>query len=220
MFAVKICGITRVRDANTAVDAGADAIGLNFFDGSPRYVAPSRAASIVAQLPSVTRSVGVFVNALPSDITRIVEEVRLDMVQLHGDEPPEMIAQLAPYPVIRAFRLRERGLDPIHEYLGRCERLGHLPQAVLIDAYQPGQFGGTGRIVDWESLRNRETLLRGMPLVLAGGLGPDNVVAAIESANPDAVDTASGVEERPGVKSESRVLEFVRAARCALGRRH
>lgn len=219
LFSVKICGITQNNDARIAVAAGADAIGLNFYAASPRYLAPNRAAQIAAELPTSVCKVGVFVNTPPATVASIVRQVGLDMAQLHGDEPPEWIRQLAPLPVVRAFRQKDLGLGPVHEYLQRCDQMGCLPQAVLIDAYQPGQYGGTGKVVDWNSIRARPFLPKTIPLILAGGLGPDNVMEAIETANPDAVDTASGVEEGPGVKSEKLVSAFVSAARRGLNHR-
>ena len=151
-------------------------------------------------------------------ILRIVSAVGLDAVQLHGDEPPEMLDQLRCVPVVRAFRLSgETDMPAVARYLDRCRQLGCLPGAVLLDALRPGQFGGTGQTVDWQSLAGSTSLLSGIPLVLAGGLTADNVAQAVQTLRPDAVDTASGVETRPGEKDETLVRRFVAAARLALG---
>lgn len=246
MFQVKICGITRVEDALIAADAGADAIGLNFFAKSPRYVSRETAREIIeahgkldqAKRPQV---IGVFVNEEPEKLLEAIEDLGLDGVQLHGDEPPEAVAMLSGLnsllsfaldptqpglAIIRAFRCRDEGLGPVSEYLCQCESmrpeqaagLTTMPHAVLLDAYTPGAYGGTGQVVDWSSVRRDRDLLMGLPVILAGGLTAENVAEAIETARPTAVDTASGVEEVPGRKSEDKIRHFVAAAREAFER--
>ncbi|MGH7140408.1 MAG: phosphoribosylanthranilate isomerase, partial [Pirellulales bacterium] len=212
MFQVKICGITTAEGALAAFHAGADAIGLNFYPQSRRFLDPRRAATVTDALPNDVAKVGVFVNAPPSEVRQIARDLRLDFVQLHGDEPPETIAELADLAVIRAFRLADDGWKPCREYLNRCERLNAKPQAILIDAFHDGQYGGTGHSPDWSIVRRYREFDIDVPLVLAGGLRPENVAEAIHTAQPDAVDTASGVESAPGTKDSGKVTAFVAAA--------
>ena len=216
LFSIKICGITTVRDAQIAASAGADAIGLNFYRSSPRYVPAALAFSIARAIPGNVAKVGVFVNTPAKDVSRIASDVGLDQVQLHGDEPPEDLIQLSRLPVIRAFRVRDGDVGPVVRYLACCQQLRCLPAAILLDAFQEGQFGGTGKTIRWESLVGNTDFLGEIPLILAGGLTPDNVAAAIETIAPKAVDTASGVEKQPGEKDETLVRRFVTAARTAL----
>lgn len=215
MFRVKICGITTVEDGLRAARAGADAVGLNFFPGSPRFVSREAARGIVAALPGGVARVGVFVNADLSELVKTAGAVGLDMIQLHGDEPPAVVGQLAPRTVIRAFRCRDAGLAPVRQYLDECRRSGRLPESVLLDAYSPEKYGGTGHCLDWPSVRGAREQLGGLPIVLAGGLTAENVGAAITAAHPAAVDTAGGVESAPGVKDEEKLVAFVAAARAA-----
>lgn len=217
MFRIKICGVTRVEDARLIAAAGADAIGLNFYAGSPRCVAVATARAIAAALPPEVAKVGVFVNAAVETIRATVEQVGLDIVQLHGDEPPELIAELAPLPVVRAWRAQADRWDALREYLDACRRSGALPAALLVDAHQSGAYGGTGSQVDWAELAARGALFAGLPLILAGGLRPDNVAAAIRAVQPWGIDTASGVEASPGAKDPALVQEFVTNARQAMG---
>jgi phosphoribosylanthranilate isomerase len=221
MFQIKICGITRAEDARAAVEAGADAVGLNFFSASPRYLPLPMAQQVSRAVPAGVVKVGVFVNPTLQQIADSVAAAGLDAVQLHGDEPPEFLAQLQtapwpPRPIVRAFRPGLAGLTAVRDYLERCRRLQVWPRMVLWDAQQPGSYGGTGRTADWqlaaEFARDRSL----PPLVLAGGLRPDNVAKAIAAVRPAAVDTASGVERAPGVKDAALVAAFVRAAKAAL----
>lgn len=222
MFRIKICGVTRTEDALAAAAAGADAVGLNFYERSPRSVSLAEGAKIAAALPAEVLRVGVFVNASVPEIERACREVSLDLVQLHGDEPPALLAQLAgllisdrQIPLARAFRCRETGLSPVRDYLAECDRLGAPPSVVLLDACAAGQYGGTGKVVDWNMVRQEQ---RAAPLghvALAGGLTPENVAEAIRVAGPAAVDTASGVESSPGVKDHQRIESFVAQARQA-----
>jgi phosphoribosylanthranilate isomerase len=214
MFRVKICGITSVEDAQTAAAAGADAIGLNFHSGSPRYCPPDRAQAIAAAVPGVCR-VGVFVNASADEIRQIAENVRLDLVQLHGDETPELLRSIRPLGIVRAFRVSD-DLSSVSEYLRQCHALMCVPRMLLVDAAKTGQYGGTGATLDWNWLGKNRVHLGGLPLVLAGGLNAENVATAVETVRPWAVDTASGVESSPGRKSPERVRQFVAAARAAL----
>jgi phosphoribosylanthranilate isomerase len=249
MFRVKICGITTVQDALLAAEAGADAIGLNFYSQSPRCIDAQRAEQIVAALrekyePAQVHVVALFVNASTDDILWTIRDANLLgpegglAIQLHGDEPPELLAELqshglggaqhlfhatghVPYvPVIRALRGREPTLEGVADYLVRCRMLRALPSAVLLDAYHPGSFGGTGQALDWDALRAGRDKLLGLPLILAGGLTSENVAEAIATAQPDGVDVASGVESAPGKKEAAKVLAFTARARQALAAVH
>lgn len=214
-FRVKICGLTRPEDARCCAVAGADAIGLNFYSGSPRFLTLSRAAEICERLPAEVARVGVFVNAPPEQILETARQLPLDWIQLHGDEPPETAARLAPWPVVRAFRCQAGGGDALLEQLQLSSQAGACAAAVLVDAYQPGAFGGTGHTVDWSAAAGLVSRLAPLPLILAGGLRPENVADAIRAVRPWAVDTASGVESAPGRKDPQRVEQFVRQARAA-----
>jgi phosphoribosylanthranilate isomerase len=214
MFQVKICGIATVDDAQMVVAAGADAVGLNFYRESRRFLPAELADAIVGELPPHVVKVGVFVNSTADEVRNLANRFRLDMVQLHGDEPPEMLADLKGLNVVRALRCRS-SLSEANNYLERCEVLGQLPDAVLIDAFDPTQYGGTGRTVDWSMFAENRGPLVDLPLVLAGGLTAQNVRQAVEAVMPTAVDTASGVEGSPGRKSREKVETFIRAAREA-----
>ena len=222
MFRVKICGITTIDDARHAASAGADAIGLNFYTRSPRYVDVERAREIADVVGTDVARVGVFVNATVEQIYDIVDRVGLNWIQLHGDEPPEYLGQFAERRMIRALRIgrseagRENPLEQAVEYLRDCKVGGRLPDAVLVDAQAEDQYGGTGETIDWDALTGQREWLFDRPLVLAGGLTADNVSAAIRRIRPQAVDTASGVESAPGRKDPLLVERFVRAARSAL----
>ena len=158
-FRTKICGITNVPDAECLATVGVDAIGLNFFEKSKRFVEVGEAAIIAAALPPEVLRVGVFVNASIESIRDTVERVGLDFVQLHGDEPPEFLTELTDVRVIRAFRCRD-GLDEVAEYLARCR---HKPHAVLLDAYDPNEYGGTGKQLHWPDLRNAAAVIGTLP---------------------------------------------------------
>ncbi len=164
---VKICGVTGVDDAQVVAQAGADAIGFNFYAGSKRYLDPQTAAEIARSLPAGMRKVGVFVNASAKQIQEIAALVGLDLVQLHGDEPPEFLADVADRKLVRAFRCGPDGLDPILAYLKRCRQLETLPDAVLLDALDPQHYGGTGRTLDWAALIPDIALLGDLPWVLS-----------------------------------------------------
>jgi phosphoribosylanthranilate isomerase len=200
---VKVCGITNLEDALAAVEAGADALGFNFYRRSPRYVAPEDARRIVGQLSGAVMSVGVFVNeSEPEAVARVADAVGLKAVQLHGDESPEYCRALRGRFVIKALRAGS-GFEPqsVREY---------ETDAILLDAYAGGARGGTGQVVDWDVARRvRELVPR---LFLAGGLSPENVAGAIAQVEPYAVDACSRLESAPGVKDTERVRAFVAAA--------
>jgi phosphoribosylanthranilate isomerase len=218
MFRIKICGITQVDDARAAARAGADAIGLNFYPESPRSVEPEAARRIVDAVPPGLVKVGLFVNASDEQVCRAYDQLSLDLVQLHGDEPPEFLPRLGERPVMRAFRVGPEGLGLVEDYLEQCRRLGCVPELVLIESRTKGRYGGTGRVADWSTVARYPRCDWHPRLVLAGGLTPENVAEAIGAVRPAAVDTASGVESSPGRKDERRVARFVRQAEEAFGR--
>lgn len=225
MFHIKICGIRSLEQAQWAADAGADAIGLNFVAQSRRSISPAKAASITLNMRHRVRSVGLFVNSPLAEIQSCWHLVGYDVLQLHGDEPPETLARLrespmATVPVIRAFRLRTGGLDQIAEYLEKCRTLGVSPRWVLLDAYTAEQYGGTGETCDWETARLYHTLNLPPSLILAGGLVAENVGKAITAVQPLAVDVASGVEDEAGNPSRAMMERFVREARKAFDPLH
>jgi len=214
MFRIKVCGITTLDDALVAAEAGADAVGLNFCRQSPRYVSPTCAATIARVLPVWVSTVGVFVNEPVASLTQIADELALDFVQLHGDEPAETTGQLAPREVIRALRLRgdsQSARDLLHT---SC-RMDSPPAALLVDAFDAQRFGGTGQTVNWDLVRTVQAEAAPIPIVLAGGLNADNVAQAIRHVQPAGVDVASGVERSPGCKDPALVRRFIEAARRA-----
>jgi phosphoribosylanthranilate isomerase len=216
MFTIKICGITRPEDARAAADAGADAIGLNFYPKSPRAIDVDRAQAIIAALPPGIVKVGVFVNALAEEVRHIFDELSLDLIQLHGDEPPDYLAKLGGRPAMKAFRAAcADGLRAVLDYLAACHKLGCSPRIVLLDAPVSKGFGGSGKLADWSLAREYQALGGLPPLVLAGGLRPENVAEAIRATGARAVDTASGVESQPGIKDAVALAEFLRAVRSA-----
>ncbi len=209
---IKVCGLTTPGDARMAADAGAHWIGLNFHPPSPRFVADDGAAAIMAALPESTRPVGLFVDRPPAEIAARAGHLGLRIVQLHGDEPPEDVADLnaAGLCVVRAFRLKDPGsITRMVAYLGRCADLGASPVAVLVDAYVVGRPGGTGTMIDNELL---ECLPHLPHLILAGGLSPANVADQVKAVRPWMVDVAGGVESQPGRKDPEKIAAFVREA--------
>ena len=201
MVRVKICGITRLEDALHAVRCGADALGFVFHEASPRYVFPEQAASIVRALPPFVQAVGLFVNADSEFVNATADQCRLDLVQLHGDEQPEY-CDLIRRRVIKAFRVKEiASIEPIGNY---------RVAGILLDAFSPKAYGGTGLTFNWEIAL---AAAKYGPLILAGGLAPDNVRQAVERVAPYGVDVSSGVEMAPGRKDPEKVREFIRQAR-------
>lgn len=220
-FRIKICGITSVDDARAAIDAGADAIGLNFYPNSQRFIGRDLEAAGISLETRMKGNravnvVGVFVNSAGDVIRKHIDRDGLDVIQLHGDESPECIASFRRIPVIRARRMDDRGVASIAEDLAACEAAGRLPDAVLVDAMTPGRYGGTGETVSWAGLADHPKWLGDVPLILAGGLTPENVAEAIRIVRPAGVDVASGVESSPGVKDYAKMRAFVQAAKTAL----
>jgi phosphoribosylanthranilate isomerase len=214
-FRVKICGVTNIADAEAAADAGADAIGLNFYSKSPRYIEPIDARKISTLAPTGLTRVGVVVNADTELVNNLIFVVQLEAIQLHGDEPPESLANIRTKNIIRARRFTDQGISAIANDLEACEKARRVPIAVLVDAATPGRYGGTGETVSWPGLADHRRWLHGVPLILAGGLTPDNVAEAIRIVRPQAVDVASGVESSTGKKDHAKVRDFVAAAREA-----
>jgi phosphoribosylanthranilate isomerase len=203
---VKVCGITNLEDALAAVEAGADALGFNFYRRSSRYIAPEDARRIIAELPATLMTVGVFVNeSEPQDVERIADAVSLTAVQLHGDESPEYCSALSNRFTIKALRTHA-GFAPqvVKDY---------ETDAILLDAYARDARGGTGRVVDWEMARKVRELVP--QLFLAGGLSPENIAEAVAAVEPYAVDACSHLESAPGKKDHERVRAFISAARRA-----
>jgi phosphoribosylanthranilate isomerase len=200
MILVKICGITNWLDAKAACDAGADMLGFNFYQKSLRRVSTVEAATMRAKLPSGIQAVGLFVNANPVEINSLHGFVRFTAAQLHGDETPSIVSEVSrTVPVIKAFRVAaDFPLSSLDKY--------HDAFAFLLDGSRSGQFGGTGASADWNVARRAVAAHR---IILAGGLTPENVGAAIRSVRPYAVDVASGVETKPGKKDHARIKEFV-----------
>lgn len=204
MVRVKICGITNVKDARLAARLGADALGFNFCEASPRYVKPERARAIIAALPPFLCTVGVFVDEDPDRVNEIVRLCALDAVQLHGDEPPVAFDRVRGARKIKGIRVRDEN------DISLCRR--YRADAFLLDAWVEGAPGGTGQTFDWRLLRDAHEF---GPIILAGGLDPDNVDEAVRIAQPYAVDVASGVEQRPGIKDRYLMEDFILCAKAA-----
>ncbi len=219
MFRIKICGITNLQDAQAAIDAGASALGLNFYRASKRFVDLDTARQIAKIVPTGIATVGVFVNHTAQEIQEITRALDLPYIQLHGDEPPEFLVDLpATAKIIRAYRCGPTGLAPLARYLEACIELQRTPAAVLIDSDAGGAFGGTGQTTDWSLIARERALLHGIPIILAGGLTPANVAAAIAAVSPNAVDVASGVESQPGKKDHDLITQFITTARTTFAK--
>ena len=203
-IAVKICGITRVEDGQAAARAGAHAIGLVFHRASPRYVTPDRAREIVRGLPPFVTAVGLFVDAPAEQVRDVLQEVPLQLLQFHGVEPPEYCAAF-PVPYIKAVRVK-KGVD-----LLQYPRHYASAKGLLLDAFADDAPGGTGKSFDWDLIPADLPL----PIVLAGGLTPENVGAAVRRVRPWAVDVSSGVEREKGIKDSAAMAAFIRGARDA-----
>ena len=197
---IKICGLTNEEDALLAVGMGADAVGFNFVPGSVRGVSVSQARDIARRLPGGVITVGVFANETPARVVEIMSEARLSTAQLHGDETPADCAWVAERVTrtFKAFKAGDPTLDRLSEYRA---------SAIIMDGPQPG----SGRVFDWAQL---DGVSRGLPLILAGGLTPDNVASAISQVRPFGVDVASGVESAPGLKDPLLIRQFIANARA------
>lgn len=198
MTRVKICGITRLEDALTAIEAGADALGFVFYDRSPRAISVEQAAKIISQLPPFVTTTGLFVNAAEADVAEVIGKAKIDLLQFHGDETPEFCSAF-PRPYIKALRMRPE--------LDLVQSVSYYPgaRAVLLDAYRPGVPGGTGEVFDWA----RIPASIAPQIILAGGLSADNVAAAVTQVRPYAVDVSGGVEVTKGVKDAAKIRQFI-----------
>ena len=197
--AVKICGITNYEDASIAVELGAGALGFIFAD-SPRQIAPQKARDIIRAMPPFVKTVGVFVDEGPAAIKEMIHYCGLDLVQLHGDESPDLCGELMPY-TIKALRIKD-------ESSLRMSRIYHgKVRALLLDTYSKDKAGGSGKTFDWQLALKIKKL--GIPIILAGGLGPSNIDGAVSTVRPYAVDVNSGVEERPGKKSHTLMKDLM-----------
>lgn len=202
---VKICGMTNWDDAQAAIELGADALGF-VFAPSPRQVSPQAARQIIEKLPPLVTTVGVFVDEKPEAVTDNLEVSGCMIVQLHGQEPPEYLEKLEGRPVIKALKVKSaEDLEVIAQY--------QSARAFLLDTYVAGKAGGTGESFDWELAANANRF--GKPIILAGGLSPDNVRQAIETVRPYAVDVSSAVEASPGKKDHRLIKEFIECAKGA-----
>jgi phosphoribosylanthranilate isomerase len=201
MVKVKICGITSLEDALTAVDAGADALGFVFHPASPRHISPEQAAAIIEKLPPFIQTVGLFVNESRDTVNTTADRCGLDLAQLHGDETPDFCRSIKRR-IIKAFRVKDSfSLDSASDY--RCA-------AYLLDAWSPAAHGGTGQTFNWEIAAAAAAR---RPIILAGGLTPDNVAEAVRRVQPYAVDVSSGVECSPGHKDAEKIRAFINQAR-------
>lgn len=209
---VKICGVTNEADAQQATVLGADAVGLNFYPGSPRCIGTDTARSILKKFPPFIAAVGVFAEWPMRQVFEHVQALgRIGIIQWHGKD--RELSDCFPYHLIAAFAVRDASsLQTIQHYLDTCRSLGRLPSALLLDGHAAGQHGGTGRAVPWHLL---ESFQPGVPIILAGGLTPDNVAEAVRIVRPYGVDVASGVEDRPGHKDVEKMRRFIANAREA-----
>ena len=208
MVRVKICGITNDADAFGAVSAGADALGFILYCESKRFIKPKDVRKITSKLPPFISKVGVFVDEDPREVLEILSYARLDFAQLHGNESPEDCEYVGASRVIKAFRLRSPDeVDLIEPYIGKV-------RAILLDTYDARVYGGTGKPFDWGIALAVKERFPGLPLILSGGLNPGNVVKAVETVLPYAVDVSSGVEREPGLKDLAKVEAFICRAKC------
>ncbi len=202
----KICGITRPQDGIAAAANGADAIGLVFFEKSPRVVDVEQARAVIAALPPFVTSVGLFVNADVAEVERVLDQLPLDLLQFHGDEAPEYCRQFK-RPYIKAVRMSDGvNLELVAQQYAEAK-------ALLVDSYQKGVPGGTGHTFDWA----RVPAGMDKPIILAGGLGRENIEQAVRQVRPFAVDVSSGVEVEKGIKDADKIAAFMRGVKKADG---
>jgi phosphoribosylanthranilate isomerase len=199
---IKICGITNAADALAAVTAGADALGFMFFEGSSRYLPNDKIKAIIRELPPFVSKVGVFVNATREQVEKAIKETGIDTLQFHGDEAPEACRGFG-LKTIKAFRIQGKDM------------LATMPRydvdAWLLDSFVTGKKGGTGKTFDWDLAVHATSL--GTPVILAGGLNPDNIARAVSQVQPFGVDVSSGVESAPGKKDHALIATFIQRAR-------
>lgn len=195
---IKICGITRPEDAKAVVDAGADAIGLVFYPPSPRAVSIQQAQEVVADVPAFVTVTALFVNPSVEEVQSVLDGVRIDLIQFHGDEDDDFCRQFG-HPYIKALRVRQAS-----DVVALCLRFPSA-LAVLLDSYKPGVPGGTGETFDWSLVPATPP----KPIILAGGLDPENVNHAIDVVHPFALDVSGGVEAAKGIKDHGKITAFV-----------
>ena len=211
---LKICGITDPAALPAIAALRPDAIGFNFYSDSKRRISPEAAAVAVRALSSEIEPVGVFVNHSVEEIQAICEQTGIATVQLHGDESPEFAAALNGPQVIRVYRIGAEGLSSVADDLAQCRKLGVQLRACLVEPQVSGHYGGSGAVAPWDVIQ-ADWRTDWPPLLLAGGLTPENVAEAVRTVRPWGVDVASGVESAPGVKDPQRVARFISAARGA-----
>ncbi len=208
MVRVKICGITNLSDALICAESGADAVGFILYPKSKRFVKAKEVRRITQNLPPFIFKVGVFVNEDPHAVLEILSYGNLDFAQLHGDESPEECDSRGRERVIKVFRLKSTDeVEKIEPYVGKI-------RALLLDTYSESSYGGTGKTFNWEIARAVKERFPQIPLILSGGLNPENVRDAIKEVNPYAVDVSSGVERAPGIKDREKVELFIRRTKC------
>jgi phosphoribosylanthranilate isomerase len=193
---IKICGITNIEDAQAAVDMGADILGFNFYPKSPRYIEPTKAMVIIRKMPAFVDTAGIFVNANAHEIHELTNEGLLNWIQLHGDEPPEFCEQFTAWNLhtIKAIRVQSK------ESLARAE--SYRTSALLLDAFNPKLYGGTGQRFDWSLIKNFS-----YRVFLAGGICPDNIQEALEHQTYG-IDVCSGIESQPGKKDHNKMKQL------------
>lgn len=195
---IKICGLTRIEDVKAAVGSGADALGFVFYEPSPRSVTTEQAEVLARHVPAFVSVVGLFVNPSEAEVRGVLDRIPLDLLQFHGDETPEFCAQFGRR-WIKAVRVQEA------EQINTALRDYHLASGLLVDAWDPVRYGGTGHSFNWDLIPSK----RSLPLILAGGLSSDNVFRAVEKVKPWAVDVSGGVEKSKGIKDIEKISDFI-----------
>ena len=218
---VKICGITRTEDVELTVNAGVDALGLVFYDKSPRFVTPQQATKISQAIPSFVSCVALFKDADQQQVESVLSAMNIDLIQFHGSETVDFCEQFS-RPYIKALGMKGPNCDA--NYLITEAEKYHSAKALLLDGHAPGEAGGMGEAFDWATLTSKDSKVGStgrsirQSIILAGGLTPDNVKSAIQIARPFAVDISSGVESLPGIKDKTKVVAFMQQVEDA-GRR-
>ncbi len=199
---IKICGITDIKDALKVVELGADALGFVFYEKSPRKITKEKAKEIIDSLPKGVVKVGLFVDELEEKVNEITSYCNFDILQFHGDETPDYCKKF-PQKIIKAFRIKDK------------ESLANIPKYevdyYLLDAYSEAAPGGTGRTFNWNLAKEAKEF--GKPIILSGGLNPENIIEALEKVSPFGVDVSSGVELSPGKKDQKKLKEFITEAK-------